>query len=171
MEQPNEQQTPLLPWYRMLGRALNPFGWYAAYRTQKKFKERLAVDEFAHKHKNLVVIVLDPEDDTLFMAYRDQRVYNKIKTADGQNHHIVKSVMKAGRFKSNIDFFLVAIIEILKVKLTHPAMQDLIKWVDGATYSISQRLSKLKNEDAMFPKKLGEKEPEKEMAILNSKNY
>ncbi len=128
-------------------RAINPYTWYKAWKTSRLMKERLSVSEFAHKHKHLVVIILDPEEDTMFMAYHDKQVLNKIKTADGQNHRIVKGVMKAGQFKSKIDFFLVAILEILKVPLTNPYMQHFIKWLDGAVFSIGQALRKDKHNE------------------------
>lgn len=157
-----------------LWRAINPFSWIIAYNTTRKHRQSRSVSDFAHKHKHLVVIVLDPEDDTMFMAYRDQQVYNKIKSADGVNHKVVKSVMKASKFKSHIDYLLVAFVEFFKVPLTNPAMQHFVKWLDAATYSISQRLIKLKNEDLMFPKKAGEGmliEEKKEMAVLKPESY
>lgn len=150
-------------------RAINPFVWYLAYKTSQKLKEKSTVSDFAHKHRHLVVIVLDPEEDTMFMAYRDQQVLNKIKSADGENYHVVKNVMKASRFKGAIDRLIISLVDFMKVPLTTPAMQHLMKWIDGATFAIGQRMTKLKNEDAMFPGKV--KEPEKEMAVLNPKNY
>lgn len=125
-------------------KAINPIVWFQAWKTSAKLKERLSVSEFAHKHKHLVVIVLDPETDEMFMAYHDVQVLNKIKTTDGQNHKIVKGVMKAGQFKSKIDFFLVALVEIMKVPLTNPLMQHFIKWADGAVCAIGRRLQKEK---------------------------
>ena len=151
--------------------ALNPRTWYEAYKIKKQLEKKRSASEFAHKHKNLLVIILDPEDDTMFMAYHDQQVLNSIKTIDGKNHHIVRDVMKAGRFKSSIDFFLVAILEQMKAPLTIPAVQHFVKWLDGAVYSIGQRLSKIKDEDKMFPMKQEEKLPEKEMAVLKADNY
>lgn len=150
-------------------RAINPLVWYLAYKTSKKLKEKSTVSDFAHKHRHLVVIVLDPEEDTMFMAYRDQQVLNKIKSADGENYHVVKNVMKASRFKGIIDQFLVSIVELMKVPLNNPAMQHFVKWLDGATFAIGQRMVKLKNEDAMFPGKV--KQPEKELAVLKPESY
>lgn len=120
-------------------RAINPLSWFLAYKTMQMRKERLSISDFAHKHKHLVVIVLDPKNDQMFMAYKDRQVLNQIKSADGVKHKVVKGVMKAGgQFNSKIDMFLVPIIELLKVPLTNPHMQDLVKWMDGAVFAIGK---------------------------------
>ena len=137
-------------------RAINPAVWYKAWKETKRRKQQLSVSDFAHKHKHLVVIVLDPADDSLYMAYKDVQVLNKIKTADGKNHKIVKGVMSAGgQFKSKIDFFLTSMLEILKVPLDNPFMQQLIQWFDGAAYNIGKKIKndKINEEFASFVNK------------------
>lgn len=127
-------------------KAINPITWYQAYKTWKNDRLTKSVSEFAHRHKNLMVIVLDPAEDTMFMAYNDQQVFNKIKTVDGKNRNIVRGVLKESQFKANIDFFLVAILEGMELTLTNPFVVDFIKWVDGATYRIAADLQTRKEE-------------------------
>lgn len=148
-------------------RAINPVTWYKAWRESKRLKQQLSVSDFAHKHKHLVVIVLDPADDSLYMAYKDVQVLNKIKTADGKNHKIVKGVMSAGgQFKTKIDFFLTSMLEILKVPLNNPFMQQLVHWFDGAAFVIGKKLKddKINAEFASFVDKNKEKFGAKEIA-------
>lgn len=117
-------------------RLINPIAYFQAYRTWRAKKRRLAVSEFAHKHKHLLIIVLDPVTDELYMSYRDHQVLNKIKTVDGKNHHIVKRVLKASQFRSRIDQLIVALVEALKTPLNIPEVNHFIKWIDGALFNI-----------------------------------
>ncbi len=140
-------------------RAINPIVWIQAYIESRKLKQRLSVSDFAHKHRNLVVIVLDPETDELYMAYRDVQVLNVIKSADGRKQNIVKGLMKAGQFKSKIDAFLIEIIEWLKIPIKNESMQHFLKWLDGATFAIGKRLKddKINHEFNQFISKEKEK--------------
>lgn len=128
-------------------RFLNPLTYFFAYQAWRSKKRRLSVSEFAHKHKHLLVIVLDPVDDTLFMSYRDQQVLNKIKTVDGKNHHIVKRVIKASIFRHNIDKLIVALVEALKTPLHIPEVNLFFKWIDGALFKISADVAENKEKE------------------------
>lgn len=125
---------------------INPLQWVRAYKEWRAQRRSRTVSEFAHKHKDFLVIVLDPVEDTLFMAHRDQQVFTKIKTADGKNHHIVKNVIKASQFKGNIDYLLAALAEALKSPLANPHVMEFIKWVDAAAYRLGINLRKQKEE-------------------------
>lgn len=140
-------------------RAINPIVWFKAYKASQVLKKRLSVSDFAHKHRNLVVIVLDPETDELYMAYRDVQVLNVIKSGDGKKQHLVKSLMKASQFKSKIDSFLIEIIEWLKIPIKNEAMQHFLKWLDGATFAIGKRIKdeKVNKEFSQFINKEKEK--------------
>ncbi len=123
---------------------LNPWFWYKSYRYWRATRRSLTVSEFAHKHRDFLVIVLDPVENTLYMSYRDKQVLNTIKTADGKTRHIVRDVLKASQFHRNIDYLITAIIEGLKTPLSNPAVNNFVKWVDGAVYVIAQSLKKKK---------------------------
>jgi hypothetical protein len=127
-------------------RAINPYMWYKAYRTWRAAKRSKTVSEFAHKHKELLVIVLDPVEDTMFLAHRDQQVLTKIKTADGRRHNIVRGVIKASQFKGNIDYLLAALIDGLQAPLKVPAVNQFIKWVDAAVYRVGLNLKARKEQ-------------------------
>jgi len=125
---------------------INPYFWYKSYRKWRADRRSRTVSDFAHRHKELMVIVLDPVEDTMFIAHRDKQILTKIKTADGKTHHIVKNVVKASQFKSNIDYLLTAMLEGLRASLDNPAVNQFIKWLDAAVYRIGQDL-KLRKEE------------------------
>lgn len=126
---------------------INPLTWFFAYRTWRAKKRRLSVSEFAHKHRHLLVIVLDPETDELFMSYRDRQVLNKIKTVDGKNHHIVKRVIKASQFRHYVDQLITALVEALKTPLNIPEVNLFFKWIDGALFNIGLEVKEKKEEE------------------------
>lgn len=136
-------------------RAINPIVWIQSYIAYRRRKQSDKVFEFTQNHKDLVFIVLFPGDDAMYMSYHGKYAYNRIKTTDGQRQNVVRGVMKAGQFKSKIDLFLVAILEIMKAPLTNESVQHFIKWVDGATFAIGRRLQsdKVDQEFAQFVSK------------------
>jgi hypothetical protein len=100
------------------------------------------VQRFAHTHKNYLVIVCDPKDDTIFVSYRDKQVAGMIKSMDGKNHKVIKNLIKHSTFDREIDRFLGGIIDVLKTPLK--SASDFLKFLDGALFNISQSLKKEK---------------------------
>lgn len=109
------------------------------FQKDKK-EESIAVGEFAHQHKNLIVIVADPEDDTIFVAFNDRFASGKIKTTDGKNARVVRDLMRTSDlFSSNIDRFLMSLVEVLRVRHMNAGVNNVLQYLDGALYNISQR--------------------------------
>lgn len=133
---------------------INPMSWIGAYRTWRNRQRRASVSDFAFKHKHLLVIVLDPIEDTMFMAHRGRQVLSQIKYPDGKSHHIVKDVIKASQFKHYIDKVIEALVEALKTPLINPAVNQFVQWVDGALFNISKTVTedKIEKEKAKINK-------------------
>lgn len=102
--------------------------------------ESLAVGEFAHAHKDLIIIVADPADDSIFVAYNDRFTSGRIRTADGKEARIVRDLMSTSKFfDSNIDRFLMGLADVLQVKRLSFGVNNFLQYLDGALYNISMR--------------------------------
>lgn len=108
------------------------------FRTWRFKRKMLSIQEFAHTHRNYLVIVADPKDDTLFMSYRDKQVSGKIRSDDGRDHDVVKRVLKHSTFHSAIDRFLASLI--LRLECPIEWFSDFGKFIDGALFNISKAL-------------------------------
>lgn len=100
----------------------------------------LTIQQFAHQHKNYLVIIADPKDDNIFVSYKDKQVSGKISSADGLHHEVVRRVLAHSSFNSAIDRFLGGIIDVLKCPIEWGS--DFYKFIDGALFNISQAFSK-----------------------------
>lgn len=130
------------PFDQMVGdKPVAKLSWYQRLKLRKHDRKTRAVTTFAHRHRNLLVIVMDPSDDTVFASYKDRQVYNKLKTADGENHRIIKSVLKMSSFRSRIDYFLTSFVDIMQTPIKHPDVNQLMAWIDGAVYNIAKSLN------------------------------
>lgn len=119
-------------------------------------RKLLSIQEFAHHHKNYLVIVCDPKDDTMFMSFRDKNVCGKIKSQDGIDHRVVKNVLKHSTFEREVDRILGGIVDALTVKadrcreckqVIHTPSQwanSFYSFIDGALFNISRALRKNK---------------------------
>ena len=78
-------------------------------RTYLSRRERLALmlPEFAHKHKDLLIIVADPKTDEIYVHYKDHLVRGQIgDKVGGKNQKIVANMLKFGRFPTVAEKFL-----------------------------------------------------------------
>lgn len=105
------------------------------------------VRDFAQNHRDFVVIVLDPKDDSLYASYRGQEVFNVIKSSDGRKQDIVKSCLSRSRFRTNIDRLISGLAQSLNLSVKDG--NQLWHWLDAALHAIS---------NALWRKKHGEKE-------------
>lgn len=103
-------------------------------------RKQLDIQEFCHSHRNYLVIVLDPKDDTMFVSYKDKQISGKIKSADGVERRVVKKVLKFSTFESAIDRFIGGIMDVLKLPLKEGS--DFYKFIDGALFNIAKALKK-----------------------------
>ena len=109
------------------------------------FKRKiLNIQQFAHEHRNYLVIVCDPKDDTMFISFRDKQVTGRIRSADGLDHHVVRGVLKHSIFEREVDRFIGALMDILKTSLSWG--NCFYQFVDGALFQISKSL-KLKKDN------------------------
>lgn len=116
---------------------MNIFFWNRARRTHE---QKVAVGEFAHQNPDLIVIIADPKDDTVFVAYDDRFVSGRMKTEQGTDARILKDLMRSSRlFDSQIDRFLMGLMDVLKVRRMTYGVNNLLQFIDGALYNISQR--------------------------------
>ena len=76
--------------------------FFSFIKTWFNRSERLAytIPEFTHRHRDLLIIVCDPKSDEIFMSYNDHNVRGVIGEKGGKkNQHIIRQVLKYGRFK------------------------------------------------------------------------
>lgn len=110
------------------------------FTKRSKENEAIAVGEFAHQNKHLIVIVADPKDDSIFVAYNDNFVSGRIRGIEGDKVHIVRDLMASARlFDSEIDRFLMGLMEVLKVRRLSAGVNNFLQYLDGALYNISRR--------------------------------
>ncbi len=102
------------------------------------------VPEFAQKHSDLLVIVCDPKTDMIFVGHNKEMVLGTMKSADGKKLHIVRDILNASQFESNINHFITGLIEALQLPLKAGNM--FYQFVDGALFNISKKLRKNKIE-------------------------
>lgn len=103
-------------------------------------KQRYEVGEFAHANANLLIIVMDPKDDTIFVAHNNRFVGGKIKAPDGQHAHIVDDVLRSSSaFKKRIDGVLMAIMDTLRIRRLSYGVNNVLQFIDGALFNIAQR--------------------------------
>ncbi len=101
---------------------------------------QISMQDFAHRHKNLLVIICDPKTDEIQVTYKDKFVKGKIKAVDGKKLHVVKSMLLESQFDKHIDGFIGSLVETLKLSVM--AGGHFYKFLDGALFNISKALSK-----------------------------
>lgn len=122
----------------------------ALFDKLKEWRSRrfmVSVGDFAHANKHLLIIVADPKDNTLVVAYKDKLCGGIISSEDGSNLEVVKNVLKASKFdKGNaIDRLLTAIALEFEVAVSNKYMQEFLKFIDGALYRITKALKHQKD--------------------------
>lgn len=118
----------------------NPIAYFKNKRTEKNAQTFAA---FAHEHKDLVLISLDPKTDEIIVSFKDKYVRTHIKNATGKlKSGVVRSLMYESQFKDSMDGVIVALVDILKVHMRLPAFSQVGNVLDGALYNISKSLRK-----------------------------
>lgn len=119
---------------------MNFFGYKKKKPPKKKELESIAVGEFAHQHKDLIIIVADPADDTIFVSYNDKFASGKIKTTEGKHAFVLKGLMETSDlFETNIDRFVASLVDVMKIKRMSVGMNNFLQYIDGALYNISNK--------------------------------
>lgn len=110
-----------------------------------KMKERKALDisEFAQRHRNYIVIVCDPKDDSIHVSYQGKVAAGRIRSNDGLNHHVLKNMMKFSTFNREVDRFIGGLMEVLKIPLK--AGNTFYSMLDGFLFNISKKIYENKN--------------------------
>jgi len=103
----------------------------------------LNVQRFAHAHRNMLIIVCDPRDDTMFISYRDKNVTGRVSSQDGIDHRVVRNVLKHSTFNREIDRLLGGIIDVLRTPLDIGNM--FYSFIDGALFAITKALHQEKH--------------------------
>lgn len=101
-------------------------------------RKMLDIQQFTHAHRRYLVMVFDPKDDTMFMAFRDKQISGKISSADGVNHKVVRNVLKHSTFEREIDRLLGGIIDTLKCPLKEG--NTFYSFIDGGLFNIVKSL-------------------------------
>lgn len=121
------------------------------FTKNRKKEEAISIGEFAHQHKNLIIIVADPKDDTIFAAYNDRFASGKLKTSAGKDARIIRDMMaNTALFDSNIDRFLMGLTDVLKIRRLSYGVNNFLQYLDGALYNIAMKHRK--NAAAEVPK-------------------
>lgn len=105
----------------------------------RRQKQRYEVGEFAHANKNLLVIVADPADDSIFVAYKDQFVGGRIKGKTGDPSGVVKDLLRHTTFERRVDSFLLGLADSLVLKKLSSGANNFLQFLDGALFNIAQR--------------------------------
>lgn len=104
----------------------------------KRKKQKYEINEFMHRNKNLLIIVADPKDDTVFVGYKDKRTGGKIVSMKGDKPNLVKNVLKSAGFDRHIDDFLIGLAEAIGVKkLVHA--NNFLQYLDGALFNLAKK--------------------------------
>lgn len=113
------------------------------YRDRREQKKSERIGRFIHANKRFLIIIADPATDKLLMSYKDKVVINRIISADGYKHKVVKKILRKSTFENNIDRFIASLAESLKLRLADG--NAFFQWVDGALFNISKFFDKAKN--------------------------
>lgn len=100
------------------------------------------VPDFAHAHRDLILIAMDPKTDEVFVCYQDKAVRGRIRSADGKKTRVLRALLWESQFQSSMDGVLVALVDIFKVGVRLPAFNQMAQTLDGALYNISKSLRK-----------------------------
>lgn len=100
------------------------------------------VPRFAAAHKDMLIIVCDPQSDRVFATHRGKMVNGRIRSAAGKTTHVVRDMLKYSQFRFHIDEFLAVIADTTKIPL--PSAQQFYQFLDGAIFNISKTLKKRK---------------------------
>lgn len=103
-------------------------------------KKMLNVQDFAHANRKLLVIVADPQDDTLFVSYNDKQVTGKIKSIDGLEYNVVKNLLKNSTFERSRERFIGALVDVIKTPITVQQISDFYKFISDAVWKITKSL-------------------------------
>lgn len=115
-------------------------------------RAELTMGEYAAENPDVVVMVLNPKDDSVFVGFKGKVVYGKIKSAEGKKTKVVRSLLWESQFKDSMDGILVSLVDIFKVPLRLPAFNQVAQVLDGALYNISKSLRK-RTTEAVAPTK------------------
>lgn len=102
-------------------------------------KQKYEVGEFAHANSNLLIIVMDPKDDTIFVAHKNRVAGGRIKAPDGSKSFVIQDLLKNSRFDKTIDGVLMGIMEVLQIKRMQRATNTVMQFLDGALFNIAKR--------------------------------
>jgi hypothetical protein len=106
---------------------------------EKESSVEMQIADFAHAHKDLLVIVAFPHDDQIFIGHNDKHVFGRIKTVEGSKAHIVRDLLRASTFDREIDRFVVALMEAMRVRRMTAAVNNFLQFIDGALYNIARK--------------------------------
>lgn len=109
------------------------------FKKKNNSERNLLVGEFAHAQPDMIIIVADPKDDTIFVAYNNKFVSGRIRSAEGNKIHIVNDVLKQSTFNGGIDKFIMALVDIMKIKKLTSGVNNFLQFIDGSLYNLSQR--------------------------------
>lgn len=112
-------------------------------------RRMLAIQNFAEANRDRIVIVADPKDDMMYVAYRGRQVVGKIKSADGKRHHVVRDVLKASTFEREVPRFIGGILDVLRSPI-EGTKSSFWHFIDAALFHISGA-SKLRDSETNQP--------------------
>ncbi len=108
-------------------------------------RQRLAftIPEFAHTHPDLIITVMDPKTDEMFVCYKDKMVRGAIKSAQkGGKAYVLAGLMRESTFEASMDGVVVALLDLFKVTIKLKFFNQMAQALDGALYNISKTLRK-----------------------------
>lgn len=107
------------------------------------------VPKFMNAHKDMLVIIADPKTDRIFVGHKGHFVNGRIKSLSGRKAHVVRDVLKYGRFDATIDQFIGSLAESLNIPLK--AGNQFYSFLDGALFNIAKALRKKGKADPPSP--------------------
>ena len=111
-------------------------------REYFKEKEGREIQAFCHKYRSKLIIIADPNDDTIIATHKDKSVMGRLRSPDGKFEKVIKNVIKSSLFEHEIDKLIGGLTKILEASLSNRAVQHFVLFLDGALFNISKALNK-----------------------------
>lgn len=97
------------------------------------------VPKFAAAHKEMLIIVADPQSDRIFATHKGRFVNGRIRSARGRATHIVRDMLKHSQFREDpVEAFIVSLVDTLKLPL--PKGNQFYSFIDGAIFNLAKQL-------------------------------
>lgn len=101
--------------------------------------KKMEIGEFAEANRNLLVIVADPKDDTLFVAYNGKFAGGRLKDKSGAKAGAIKEMLSSSTyFQSTMDSLMISLVDLLQLPKLTKGANTFFHFIDGAIFNIAE---------------------------------